>query len=110
MNRAQESLQVTKQPYIEDVGPRKIKSIKFSLFSESEILKLAEVEVYLGLYYESTKKPIQNGLLDPRMEVLDFRDLQTRVDVVKHVMVTLENVQVIMGTWFLLYQFIMLDI
>lgn len=46
------------------------KSIKFSLFSESEILKLAEVEVYLGLYYESTKKPIQNGLLDPRMVTL----------------------------------------
>ncbi|KAL3354961.1 hypothetical protein AABB24_019178 [Solanum stoloniferum] len=67
MKRIQNSLQVTKQPYIEDVGPRKIKSIKFSLFSESEILKSAEVEVYLGLYYESTKKPIQNGLLDPRM-------------------------------------------
>ncbi|OIT30543.1 dna-directed rna polymerase iii subunit 1, partial [Nicotiana attenuata] len=57
----------TKQPYIEDVGPRKIKSIQFSLFSEAEILKLGEVEVYRGVYYESTKKPIPNGLLDPRM-------------------------------------------
>ncbi|XP_055835771.1 DNA-directed RNA polymerase III subunit 1-like [Solanum dulcamara] len=67
MKRIQNSFQVTKQPYIEDVGPRKIKSIQFSLFSEAEIMKLAEVEVYLGLYYESTKKPIRSGLLDPRM-------------------------------------------
>ncbi|MCD9642565.1 hypothetical protein HAX54_029438, partial [Datura stramonium] len=67
MKKTQETIQVTKQPYIEDVGPRKIKSIQFSLFSESEILKSAEVEVYRGLYYESTKKPVPNGLLDPHM-------------------------------------------
>ncbi|PHU11107.1 hypothetical protein BC332_18037 [Capsicum chinense] len=67
MKRREETIQVTKQPYIEDVGPRKIKSIQFSLFSESEILKQAEVEVFKAAYYESTKKPIPNGLLDPHM-------------------------------------------
>nr|XP_009800353.1 PREDICTED: DNA-directed RNA polymerase III subunit rpc1 [Nicotiana sylvestris]XP_009800354.1 PREDICTED: DNA-directed RNA polymerase III subunit rpc1 [Nicotiana sylvestris] len=67
MKRTQEIIQFTKEPYIEDVGPRKIKSIQFSLFSEVEILKLGEVEVYRGVYYDSTKKPIPNGLLDPRM-------------------------------------------
>lgn len=67
MKKTLDTIQVTKQPYIEDVGPRKIKSIQFSLFSESEILKSAEVEVHRGLYYESTKKPVPNGLLDPHM-------------------------------------------
>ncbi|KAG2670257.1 hypothetical protein I3760_14G077300 [Carya illinoinensis] len=57
----------TKHPYIEDVGPRKIKSMKFSTFSESEISKLAEVQVYKGQYYDAKRNPIEGGLLDPRM-------------------------------------------
>ncbi|XAR60511.1 DNA-directed RNA polymerase [Bertholletia excelsa] len=65
--QSQDAIQFTKKPYIEDVGPRKIKSIRFSMFSEAEIYKAAEVQVYRGVYYDSTKKPIQNGLLDPRM-------------------------------------------
>ncbi|XP_052199339.1 DNA-directed RNA polymerase III subunit 1 isoform X2 [Diospyros lotus] len=63
----QDTIQFTKEPYIEDVGPRKIKSIRFSMLSESEICKAAEVQVYRGVYYDSAKKPIENGLLDPHM-------------------------------------------
>lgn len=66
-NKPQETLQFTKKPYIEDIGPRKIKSIQFSMFSESDIYKAAEVEVYRGVYYDQFKKPHENGLLDPRM-------------------------------------------
>ncbi|KAI4322195.1 hypothetical protein L6164_021912 [Bauhinia variegata] len=62
-----EGLTFTKEPYIEDVGPRKIKSMKFSTLSESEISKIAEVQVWKGQYYDSTRKPIEGGLLDPRM-------------------------------------------
>ncbi|GMP83893.1 hypothetical protein CsSME_00037652 [Camellia sinensis var. sinensis] len=43
------------------------KSIQFSMFSESDIYKAAEVEVYRGVYYDQFKKPHENGLLDPRM-------------------------------------------
>nr|GLL22253.1 DNA-directed RNA polymerase III subunit 1-like isoform X2 [Ipomoea trifida] len=67
MMRKSEAMQFTKQPYIEDVGPRKIKSIQFSTFSGSEVMKSAEVEVYRGVYYDASKNPIPNGLLDPRM-------------------------------------------
>ncbi|GMP83891.1 hypothetical protein CsSME_00037652 [Camellia sinensis var. sinensis] len=66
-NKPQETLQFTKKPYVEDIGPRKIKSIQFSMFSESDIYKAAEVEVYRGVYYDQFKKPHENGLLDPRM-------------------------------------------
>lgn len=30
-------------------------------------MKSAEVEVYRGVYYDASKNPIPNGLLDPRM-------------------------------------------
>ncbi|KAF7153706.1 hypothetical protein RHSIM_Rhsim01G0223300 [Rhododendron simsii] len=65
--KPQDGIQFTKQPYIEDVGPRKIKSIQFSMFSESDIFKCAEVEVHLGRYYDDQRLPFQHGLLDPRM-------------------------------------------
>ncbi|XP_020550632.1 DNA-directed RNA polymerase III subunit 1 isoform X2 [Sesamum indicum] len=67
MRKVQATLQFSKQPYIEDVGPRRIESIQFSTFSGTEVLKTAEVEVSRGVYYDSTKKPIDNGLLDPHM-------------------------------------------
>ncbi|XP_012064930.1 DNA-directed RNA polymerase III subunit 1 [Jatropha curcas] len=57
----------TKHPYIEDVGPRKIKSIQFSLMSGHEIVKAAECQVYLGQYYDTNRKPVQGGLLDTHM-------------------------------------------
>ena len=43
------------------------KSMKFSTLSESEIGKIAEVQVWKGAYYDQFKKPIPGGLLDPRM-------------------------------------------
>nr|GMC65118.1 RNA polymerase III large subunit [Ipomoea batatas] len=44
-----------------------VKSIQFSTFSGSEVMKSAEVEVYRGVYYDASKNPIPNGLLDPHM-------------------------------------------
>lgn len=35
-------------------------------------MKAAEVQVYLGQYYNSNRVPIQGGLLDPRMVYLYF--------------------------------------
>ncbi|KAL5169453.1 DNA-directed RNA polymerase III subunit 1 [Glycine soja] len=68
MNRARtEGITFTKEPFMEDTGPRKIKNMKFSTLSESEISKIAEVQVWKGSYYDSFKKPIHGGLLDPRM-------------------------------------------
>lgn len=43
------------------------KSIQFSMFSASEIGKVAEVQVYRGVYYDQERKPMVGGLLDPRM-------------------------------------------
>ncbi|EEF30548.1 DNA-directed RNA polymerase III largest subunit, putative [Ricinus communis] len=37
------------------------------MMSGAEILKAAECQVHLGSYYDSTRKPIQAGLLDPRL-------------------------------------------
>ncbi|KAK7278312.1 hypothetical protein RJT34_23339 [Clitoria ternatea] len=68
MNRVKtEGIAFTKEPFIEDPGPRKIKNMKFSMLSASEISKLGEVQVWKGQYYDSFKKPIGGGLLDPRM-------------------------------------------
>ncbi|WCJ25207.1 DNA-directed RNA polymerase III subunit 1 [Euphorbia peplus] len=70
MRRAQQKPQeilYTKKPYIEDVGPRKIKSMKFSMMSSSEIVKAAECQVHLGKYYDAQRKPEPGGLLDTRM-------------------------------------------
>ncbi|KAG8374810.1 hypothetical protein BUALT_Bualt10G0034300 [Buddleja alternifolia] len=67
MWKAQTTLQFTKQPYLEDVGPRRIESIQFSTFSGTDVLKASEVEVSRGVYYDPSKKPIDNGLLDPHM-------------------------------------------
>ncbi|XP_021907699.1 DNA-directed RNA polymerase III subunit 1 isoform X2 [Carica papaya] len=61
------NIEFTKQPYIEDVGPRRIKSIEFSMLSDSEIVKSGEVQVWQGVYYDPKGKPIEGGLLDPRM-------------------------------------------
>ncbi|KAH6755754.1 nuclear RNA polymerase C1 [Perilla frutescens var. hirtella] len=67
MRKDQETLRFTKQPYIEDVGPRKIESIQFSTLSGTEVLKLSEVQVSQAKYYETSKKASVGGLLDPHM-------------------------------------------
>ncbi|XVE59161.1 hypothetical protein DITRI_Ditri05aG0023300 [Diplodiscus trichospermus] len=67
MQQKSQDIVFTKRPYIEDVGPRKIKSIQFSMFSDSEIAKAAEVQIYKGVYYDPNNRPIEGGLLDPRL-------------------------------------------
>ncbi|KAL8233022.1 hypothetical protein R6Q57_002800 [Mikania cordata] len=69
-NLGQETaISFTKQPYVEDAGPRRIKSIKFSLLSDADVLKMGEVQVSRSQYYggEDSKGPVANGLLDPHM-------------------------------------------
>ncbi|KAL6582415.1 hypothetical protein OROMI_006429 [Orobanche minor] len=65
MRKAQLTIHFTKQPYINDVGPRRI--INFSTLSGNEVLKAGEVEGFVGGYYDINKNPIENGLLDPHM-------------------------------------------
>lgn len=48
------------------------KSITFSTFSEADILKLAEVQVYKDKYYDEKRQPVEGGLLDPRMVILSL--------------------------------------
>ncbi|OMO91373.1 RNA polymerase, alpha subunit [Corchorus olitorius] len=67
MQKQSQDILFTKRPYIEDVGPRKIKSIKFSMLSDSEIAKAAEVQIYHQGYYDANNRAIEGGLLDPRM-------------------------------------------
>lgn len=43
------------------------KSIRFTMLSGSEITKSGEVQVYRSDLYDTTRKPIEHGLLDPRM-------------------------------------------
>eukprot|EP00268_Persea_americana_P026340 TRINITY_DN25729_c0_g1_i2.p1 TRINITY_DN25729_c0_g1~~TRINITY_DN25729_c0_g1_i2.p1 ORF type:complete len:1385 (-),score=229.29 TRINITY_DN25729_c0_g1_i2:420-4574(-) len=67
----------TKEPYIEDVGPQKLKSIRFTMLSGSEITKSGEVQVYRSDLYDTTRKPIEHGLLDPRMGPVKSRECTT---------------------------------
>ncbi|KAI3896617.1 hypothetical protein MKX03_029339 [Papaver bracteatum] len=60
-------IQFTKQPYLEDVGPRKIKSIQFSMMSGTEIMKASELQVFNSGFYDQDRKPKKNALLDSRM-------------------------------------------
>ncbi|XP_050232312.1 DNA-directed RNA polymerase III subunit 1 [Mercurialis annua] len=67
MQKSQQEIVYTKQPYVEDVGPRRIKSMQFTMMSGEEIMKAAECQVHLGSYYDATRKAIPGGLLDPRL-------------------------------------------
>ncbi|CAL5026703.1 unnamed protein product [Urochloa decumbens] len=67
MAKPEEKLRCTKEPFIEDVGARRIKSMRFSVLSGSEIRKSAEVQVWNSRIYGHDMKPVPNGLLDPRM-------------------------------------------
>lgn len=42
------------------------------MLSDIEVMKSAEVQVWKNMYYESNFKPIEGGLLDPRMVYLIF--------------------------------------
>ncbi|ONM16384.1 DNA-directed RNA polymerase III subunit 1 [Zea mays] len=69
MAKPEEKLRCTKEPFIEDVGTRRIKSIRFSVLSGSEIRKSAEVQVWNNRIYDRDMTPVPNGLLDPRMGI-----------------------------------------
>lgn len=43
------------------------KSMQFCMMSGVEIIKAAECQVHLGVYYDSNRKPVQAGLLDTHM-------------------------------------------
>ncbi|KMZ60143.1 DNA-directed RNA polymerase [Zostera marina] len=60
-------LKCTKELYLDDVGPRKIKSVKFSTFSGTEIRDVAEVEVWKSKFYDQNRDKVKNGLLDTHM-------------------------------------------
>lgn len=41
--------------------------MQFSMLSSSEIVKMAEVQVWKPQYYDHTRKPVEGGLLDGHM-------------------------------------------
>ncbi|KAF2300462.1 hypothetical protein GH714_013595 [Hevea brasiliensis] len=41
--------------------------MQFCMMSGAEIVKAAECQVHLGVYYDSSRKPVQGGLLDTHM-------------------------------------------
>ncbi|GAB4824483.1 DNA-directed RNA polymerase III subunit 1, variant 2 [Ancistrocladus abbreviatus] len=67
MHGSTDKLRFTKQPYIETTEPHQIKSMKFSMLSDDEVRKASEVDIWRGYYYDSLRKPLANGLLDPKM-------------------------------------------
>ncbi|KAL9225768.1 hypothetical protein vseg_001656 [Gypsophila vaccaria] len=67
MARPMPEIRYTKRPYLENDEPRRIESIKFSMFSGVEISKVAEVELFRGYFYDFQRNPIAHGLLDPKM-------------------------------------------
>nr|CAB3487477.1 unnamed protein product [Digitaria exilis] len=74
MDKPEEKLRCTKEPFIEDVGTRTIKSIRFSVLSGNEIRKSAEAQVWNNRIYDHEMQPIPNGLLDPRMGLAKKRE------------------------------------
>ncbi|KAL4189457.1 hypothetical protein AMTRI_Chr08g165460 [Amborella trichopoda] len=68
MDSEKEAFNFTKKPFVEDIGPRKIKSVQFCMLSGPEIVKAAETQVYKRDYYNRTDlKPAEHGVLDTRM-------------------------------------------
>uniref|UniRef100_A0ACD5ZP30 Uncharacterized protein n=1 Tax=Avena sativa TaxID=4498 RepID=A0ACD5ZP30_AVESA len=67
MARQEEKLRCTKEPFVEDVGTRRIKSMRFSMLSGNEIRQYAETQVWSNRIYGPDMKPVPNGLLDTRM-------------------------------------------
>ncbi|XP_044448679.1 DNA-directed RNA polymerase III subunit 1 [Triticum aestivum] len=62
-----QKLRCTKEPYVDDDGTHRIKSMRFSTFSGGEVRKSAEAQVYNGWIYDENRKPAPGGLLDTRM-------------------------------------------
>ncbi|KAL2614065.1 hypothetical protein R1flu_025757 [Riccia fluitans] len=72
------SMSFTKQPYVEDVGPRKIKSIGFCTMSAKEIVKAAELHVCeSSLYRMPERQPASHGPLDTRLGTTNKKGMCT---------------------------------
>jgi hypothetical protein len=62
------SINFSKQPFIEDVGPHKIKSIRFRTMSSQEIVKASELHVSESILYTMPdRRPAVNGVVDTRL-------------------------------------------
>ena len=67
-----EPLEFSKAPFTELDAPRKIRSVKFSLMSPTEIGKCGVFHVFeRNLYQMPQRVPLPNGILDPRMGTTD---------------------------------------
>ena len=65
-------LEYSKTPFTELDAPRKIRSVKFSLMSPTEIGKCGVFHVFeRNLYQMPQRVPLPNGILDPRMGTTD---------------------------------------
>ncbi|CAK9872595.1 unnamed protein product [Sphagnum jensenii] len=66
------SINFSKQPFIEDVGPHKIKSIRFRTMSSQEIVKASELHVSESILYTMPdRRPAVNGVVDTRLGTTD---------------------------------------
>ncbi|KAI5021835.1 hypothetical protein ZWY2020_058565 [Hordeum vulgare] len=65
--RVEQKLRCTKEPYVDDDGTHRIKSMRFSTLSGGEVRKSAEAQVWTSRIYGEDRKPIPGGLLDTRM-------------------------------------------
>lgn len=63
--RSQNPSLSTRQPFIEVERDRRVEQLKFTVMFPSEIMEMAEVEIFRGVYYGSDRKPIEAGLLGP---------------------------------------------
>eukprot|EP00850_Spirogloea_muscicola_P023482 SM000360S13676 [mRNA] locus=s360:20430:29808:- [translate_table: standard] len=79
VGRQRHALSFSKQPFHEDVGPRKIKSIHFGTQSAQEVVKGAEFHVYeRNLYQMPQRQPLANGILDKRLVLSRTTLLESR--------------------------------
>jgi len=63
----EQKLRCTKEPFVDDAGTDRIKSIQFSTLSGNEVRGSADVQVWNSRFYDATHKPVPGGLLDTRM-------------------------------------------
>ncbi len=71
---AHDTVEFTKTPFAPSTTPRKIRSVRFSLMSSSEIARAGTFHVFeRNLYQMPQRTPMVNGILDPRMGTTDKR-------------------------------------
>jgi len=69
-----DTVEFTKTPFAPSTTPRKIRSVRFSLMSSSEIARAGAFHVFeRNLYQMPQRTPMVNGILDPRMGTTDKR-------------------------------------